>query len=354
MVAPTSFREATRLNSVSLAASAVQDVGGSASGQSAKIVLPQTGFMGRVILRIALTMTLGAGSPALTGRGAAAIIRRIRLYSNQGGDVHSLSGWGARIAEATRRFYRDPWNVMTTQSYSTSIFNAPIVAGGANSWVMELEIPAVVNERDEIGLLLLQNEEARFTVEVEIGNGSDAVSGVTAAVSAVTVTPVLEYYTVPYAQELWPRNLRLVYQLLEDRIAVLGAGTPTPYTVPRGAILRKLLATVQLNAALNSAIADVTQFELVYNQNEVPMRGIPSWWVQRRMRQQYGNDLPVGLWALDWTDSLGFVGLGDYRDLIVTPNVSDLELRISIASGATLGANNNFIDVIRDQISQLT
>ena len=353
MPAPTSFREATRLNVVALTAQTVPEIASSAAGQYARMVLPQTGFLARLMLRITLTMTLGAGTPALTGRGAAAIIQRIRLFSNQGGDIHTMSGYGALIAQMCRRFYRNPQAVMTSRSYAATLFSAPISAGTTNAWVLELEIPAVVNERDEVGLLLLQNEEARFTCEVTIGQGSDAVSGVTATPSAITITPVMEYNAVPADPKLWPQNLRLIYQVLEERIAVLGAGAVTPYTVPRGGILRGLHNVVQLNAALNSAIADVTQFEVVYNQNEVPLRGVPSWWVQAKTRMQYGDDLPVGVWSLNWTDSLGFVGLGDYRDLIVTPNVSDLELRTSIASGATLGTNNNFIDVTRDQIAQL-
>lgn len=353
--APTNFREATRLNKIQLPAKTWPEASSSALGQRQVWDMPQTGFGARLIMRVVATVTLGAGTPALADRGPWSLINRWRFYSNQGGDIDSMSGWGAYQSMLTRRFYRFIDAVMTSRTYATNIYSAPITAASANAWVLLWELPFAINERDDTGVLLFQNEEATFTLEGAIaGAGTDVLtSAVTTAVAAVTGTPVLEYYTVPQDEALWPTDLRLIYQLMEERQNILAVGD-TPYVIPRGSVLRKLIATISLNAVRNSTIADITQFNLLYNANEVPYRNIPSWYVQYLQRVQYGNDLPLGLWGMDWTDSNGWIGLGDFRDLIATSAVSDLQWIFTVGSGATLGANNNYADVLRDLLSLLS
>lgn len=350
-----SFRNASRLNKIQSADKTFPVVNSTNANQKITYDLPKFGFGARIVGRYRNTMALGAGgAPVLADRGPWSIIDRYRFFSNQGGDIHSVTGWGAYKAQITREFFRFVDAVMTSRTYATNIYSAPITANASNAWVLTLELPLVINQRDEAGLLLLQNEEATFTLEVTHGAETSAVTGASSAAAAAgSMSFVLEAYSVPAVRESWPQNLRLLYQLLDERLPVTSVGADLPYSIPRGSILRRMVPTLTLNGARTSLLTDLTQVNLLYNQTEVPLRNVPSWYLQYRAREQYGNDLPVGVWPLDWTDSGGFVGLGDARDYISTPNVSDLQLAITIGSGATLGSNNNYADFLRDQIATM-
>lgn len=348
-----SFQQATRQNWQQLPGMSYT------SGQLVTKDLPKVGLAARVLLLVKGTIKVVHATEATitkAEKGPFNLIERLTLKVNSGVDIVDASGFGLLKFNLMKRLASALDSIVTDDD--AFVFEAAAAASGAGGAVNDvqfmLEIPIAINERDALGLLLLQNPQSLFTLGIKWADATadgvlyTSLTGFTLSEAAFTAYPLVEFYSVPARREDYP-DLSLVHQILEDRINIQGVGE-TFYTIQRGNIYVSILDYISLNGAL-AAAADIEQFRLRYNASEAPyeIRGDVLRAIQR---QRYGRFLGKGVYALDWMFQ-GCPGLGNSRDWIDSGKVTEFEQIVKVASTATLGSNNNFLNVVREQLVPL-
>ena len=319
--------------------------------------LPKVGLLSRLFLTLegVMTVTVGTGTAALSERKAFNLIKRIRLIANSGASIYDVSGYGSYLINNLLRHANEIKDSIVDEGIDSEVYSAG-VANGANPWKFGLEIPIAINERDPIGLVLLQNSATQLTLEIEF----NPEYGVNAVISPVVVTGnavssfvgkvgvMMEYFTVPRNKEDYP-SLNVVHQWLEQQDAIASAGAWNKALL-RGNTYMRMIHYVTLNNALNTT--DIEKLRVLYNQSEVPytITKLPQLFLQRA---RYGKDLPKGTFVHDWYMSSGQVGLGTSRDFINSANVTEFQSELTIASGASVPAGSSFINTITEQLIKI-
>lgn len=346
-----SFIDATRQNFTQLPAQAYTNEG------RLYFDLPKVGLLSRLFLTVKGTMTVtpGTGSATLGERKAFNMIKRIRLIANSGASIFDVSGYGTYLINNVLRKANEIKDSVVDEGIDAEVYGAG-VASGANAWKFGLEIPIAINERDPIGLVLLQNNATQLTLEIEFNPvyGANAViapivvTGDAVASFAGNVGVMMEYFTVPRTKEDYPA-LNVVHQWLEQQDAIASAGAWNKALL-RGNTYMRMIHYVTLNNALNTT--DVDKLRVLYNQSEVPytIDKLPQLFLQR---SRYGKDLPKGTFVHDWYMSSGQVGLGTSRDFINSANVTEFQSEVTLASGASVPAGSSFINTITEQLIKI-
>jgi hypothetical protein len=319
--------------------------------------LPKAGLLSRLFVTVVGTMTVtpGTGTAVLSERRAFNLIKRVRLIANSGASIFDVSGYGTYLINTLLRKDATPNDSFIDEGYKAEIYSAG-VASGANAWKFGLEIPIAINERDPIGLILLQNNATQLTLEIEF-NPEFGVNGVIAPVvvtgNAVSsfagkVDVMMEYFTVPRNKEDYP-SLNVIHQWLEQQDAIASAGAWAK-SLLRGNTYMRMIHYVTLNNLLDTA--NVEKLRVLYNQSEVPyiINKLPQLFIQRA---RYGRDLPKGTFVHDWYMSSGQVSLGTSRDFINSANVTEFQSEITLASGASVPAGTSFINTITEQLIKI-
>lgn len=320
--------------------------------------LPKVGLLSRLFLHISGTMTTtpGTGSVALSERTAFNLFKRIRLVANSGASIFDVSGYGTYLINTVLRKNADITSSPIDTGIKTLVYNAP-VESGANTWNAILEIPIAINERDPIGLVLLQNNATQLVLEVDL----NPAYGTTDIIAPIKVTGnatasfsgnigcMMEYFTVPRNAEDYPA-LNVIHQWLEQSDAISSAGAFNK-SLLRGNTYMRLMHYATIGGALNSAY--IEKLRILYNQSEVPytINQISQLGIQRA---RYGRDLPKGTFVHDWYMSNGQVGLGNSRDFINSANVTEFQTEVNIKSGTSVTAGTSFINTITEQLIKIS
>lgn len=312
-----SWEMATRLRSIVLP-SLTRPQGGGIT----RIDLPKVGILNKLYLGITGSIASG-GLSALSAYGKSSIVSRVRLSLNSGVDLINISGPG--YAWLLRDFindYRDPG--VDTDARS-------VVATG--NYDVSMVLPVAINDRDPLGLVMLQNEMTLASLEVTWAADAAVATGITAASFPGTVVPIMEYFEVPSKREDWPR-FDVLHTVLEDNQTVSAAGELV-YQIPRGASLLGVyhlaptngITTARLRAQQGNIIYDTVansraqEFQLTHGRTAVLAGAIT------------GNGKRV-LWDFMGTDALG--ALGSIRDVIDTRGLTDIASVLQMGGADTL------------------
>lgn len=345
-----SFERATRQNIRKIAVLPYE------SKQRKSKDLPRTGLLANLFLRVegTLTVTLNGGTAVLKAdqyNKPYGLIDRFSLKTNNSTSIVDVTGHGL--------FLR---NLMDDNQFLDILASSMVEAqtdnptyqfatsAGANPVAFTLKVPVVTNDRDLIGLILLQNGETLVTANIDWADVSNLFTLTGGATVDFTGNAhmTMEYFDVPAQKADYP-NLSLVHTLLEDTIAIDGTGT-TDYQIPRGNIYQRLYHRILLNGA-PAAATDIEQLWLQYNQSISPY-AIESKDFLAMQRIKYKRDLPKGVYVWDFSYQ-GQAGYGSHRDLVNSAEITDFLSRIDVASAATLGTNNNKIFTLKEQLMPL-
>lgn len=220
-------------------------------------------------------------------------------------------------------------------------------SGADNPMRMVLELPLTLNERDPIGLILTQNEETVVTVTVTFGSGSDLLAagqtGYTVAVNNITVTPMVESFSIPPVKEAFP-DLSIIKLVQSTRESVSGAGQFT-LKLPVGLTYRKLLVFIE---DANGGVADTSisgNFELIFNNAEYPYQISPKA-LSALNQVMYNQVLPNGLWVFDFTYQ-GLANYGGARDYIDTERLTEFWFKFNAPAAGNVTAVYELLSRLR-------
>jgi len=329
------------------------------AGAVQRILLPKVGLLSRVFLHFSgtLTVTVGGGTSVAAPRSPWNIASRIRLLANSTLPLIDLSGFGTYVANLTTRWvgvfarpgsFANAFTIANVPQYEPPA-QAEVArygfANGANVIDFSLELPVKLTEQDPIGLIIAQNPQTQLTLEIT--NGAIADLATLAGGATATLTGQwsvgMEYFEAPASESAMP-DMTFVHVWQEQRYPVSATGI-NDLTLLTGDTYLKVAHVVQLNGTLNSA--DVTRVGVVFNSADQPYN-LDRWLQLYRQRRIYGKDLGVGLFVHD------FFVPETQRDMVNSALYSDLRTRVEIAAGATLGAGNNFIDVMTEKLVQVS
>lgn len=342
-----SFETATRQNIRKIAQLPFQ------SAQRVSKDLPRTGLLASLLIRVkgTLTVTNGTGTSALKlnqyGRPFG-LLDRVTVKTNNSTSIVDVSGHGLALRNMIddNAFFDVPAANMIAPESSNPSYQFG-TAAGANAVEFTLRVPIMVNDRDAVGLLLLQNGETLVSVNLDWANEANLFTLTGNAAVAFTGNAIItmEYFDVPVNKADYP-NLAIIHTLLEDTIAINGTGS-TEYQVPRGNIYQRLFHRVLLNDA-PAAATDIDNLKLKYNQALNPY-AIDAEDVLAMQRLRYKRDLFKGTYVWDFAYQ-GQPGFGGHRDLVNSAGITDFISEIVVANGATLGSNNNKIWTLKEEL----
>ena len=249
------------------------------------------------------------------------LLRRIQVDLNNGFSSFKISGADAYICNLmhinSHTFERstDPH----AQVYMT---NKAASGGAVNNLKFTVDLPIALNDRDPIGLILLQNEETMVTVSVDVGRALDLLhdkTGFTVELESMSITPVLQTFTIPVDPEALPdlSILKLVHSLTKE---IPGAGVTT-LKLPVGLTYRKLILYIEDAAGGIPEDRITSDIEILFNQADRPYTVNPK--VLRALNtRSFGKVLPAGVYIFDWSDQ-GLTNYGGSRDYIDTERLTE-------------------------------
>ncbi len=305
------FDQSTRLSFVPIAA-ITRPAGG---GLSPSVELPTNGLLAG--LHLVIRGTIGGTVGAVSALGMASIIRRITLKLNSGTVIWSMSG------PTYHYLYRDGIDSGYIDVVGHTNARDAVTATGA---ILDMVIPLMVNERDPIGLLLLQNRQTILTLEVEWE--ADTVVTATGTFANFSVVPELLTFSVP-TNPLSNPPLRWLHVVTDEQRTIAGAGTVT-YDVPRGNTYMKIVHGVGIGA---TGADTWTRATLRVNQTQYLMDFTPNQ-MDLFFRRQFGRPRELGMVLFDFITTSGLGMYGTTRDLYNSRRTTDMQTVVDV-SGAT-------------------
>lgn len=285
-------------------------------GGVSQMEIPKAGLLARIFLQISGSVAGTLSAP--NALGMASIIKRVRLLTNSGIDLFNVSGAGYG-------YLLQPW--LELNEHLASPANQYNTVVTATTFNLNMVIPAMINQHDPIGMILLQDEQLQVILSVEWEADATVATGATVT---GTATPVIEFFTTPPDRADRPR-LDVVHQIIEDQIVVSAAGEQI-YNAPRGNTYLQLLFGVGINASAadswSRAVMRINQSDNLYDVTPALMTALVG----------FRTGLTRGLGQIPF-DLLGSDGLGNYgssRDFINSGLLTDFQVVITTTGALTM------------------
>ena len=248
------------------------------------------------------------------------LLRRIQVDLNNGFSSFKISGADAYLYNMMH-FNSHTFERSTDPHAQVYMTNAAAAGGAVNNLKFIVDLPIALNDRDPIGLILLQNEETMVTVSVDIGRALDLVTGTgfTVDLEFINITPVLQTFTIPVDPEALPdlSILKLVHSLTKE----IPGGGITTLKLPVGLTYRKLILLIEDAAGGIPEDRITSDIDILFNQADRPYTVNPK--VLRALNiRSFGKVLPVGVYVFDWSDQ-GLTNYGGSRDYIDTERLTE-------------------------------
>lgn len=338
-----------------------------AAGQTLTSVLPKVGLLKRVILLFAgtMTITLGGGTAVLGAEAPWSLLTRLRLTANGNTALFDMTGWGGMISSLFTAYGfggfggrpRIPDSATVPGPVATAFSAANFAAGvsaGANTWAMGWEIPLGLADdwRDPVGLILAAAPDTVLQVEATFGatlfstvaarTTPILTTGAATAALTGTLTPFVEFFTIPRSQADYP-DLSRIHTWSELGPQSITGNGDQQVVIPRGNTVARIIHDIWTNSAADGT--NVSGLQLKFNQNEIPYN-LSRQLLAYLQRERMVRDLPDGLYVLDlWNP-------GAPRDAVNTLLLNDLTTVPTLA-GATIAGTSD-IRTFLEQVIKLS
>lgn len=309
-----------------------------AEGETKTFELPKTRLLSKIQLLVeAVVNVVHASSTAGTAHAFSPwlLLDHVKVDLNNGFTPYRLNSKALAIYNRMSKpnsFILDP----ATSGRGRVVQNFASAASGDggvdNTIRMLVDLPIAINDRDPIGLILLQHPQVLGTVEVkaidDIATIITDTTGFTVTLESMTVTPVVHTFSIPADNRFLPDVTLL--KMVQSYEYTIGSTGDNIIPLPCGNTYRKFafyLEDGSGNPVLDSELSG--NFELSFNQAKSPYQ-IPVKVLSAMNQEQYGDTLPDGVWVFDFTYQ-GFANYGGARDYLDTENLTELWLHFSAA-----------------------
>lgn len=262
------------------------------------------------------------------------LLRRVQIDMNNGFSPFKVAG-------RELLWYSLPQDHANTLTSATSGRGKVVqgltasAAGTDNTVRFVLDLPLTLNDRDPIGIVLTQNDETTVTVTIDIDKVTNLLAdntGFTVALKSMTLSPMVESFTVPALPEAFP-DLSVLKLVQSTRQAITGSG-PVTVKMPTGQTYRKLIIFIEDN---NGGVDDTSitgDIEIAFNQADTPYRISPAL-LAAINQEQYGITLPKGMYIFDFSYQ-GWANYGGARDYIDTEKLTEFWIQFNAAAAGNV------------------
>ena len=304
--------------------------------------LPKTRFLSKIMLEVDAVATVVASSGTSVQKDLYTpyqVLRRVSLDLNNGFSPFIIPGRDLYFYNLDRL---NP-NVLlagTNKKAMNYVENAASTAGVDNRIKFMVELPLTLNDRDPVGLVMLQNPTTNVVLSVDVETLAKAyvlnsANGETATFKSMSITPVLETYTIPPVESAVP-DLS-VLKLVSSTNQIFAGNGQNIVKLQVGTIYRKLMLYFADNSNNPLTDADFSgQIELVFNQADIPYSIKPSV-LSARNASQLGYTLPDGCYLFDFSYQ-GIPNLGGSRDYVDTERLTEFWVRFTTTKAGTVTA----------------
>jgi hypothetical protein len=338
------FAQSTRQNFQTMPTQTV-----TAENTTIQFNLPKVRLLSRILLHVEATATLvsTAGTIATSMYSPYNILRRIALDLNNGFSPVILDGASMYLYDKVG-MNSNVYDISTNIKANTYVENIAAAGGRDNKIKFTLNIPLTLNERDSVGLLLLQNDESVVTLTCDIDRLANAYTlnagnGDTVTFKNMTVTPMLETFSIPPVSSAFPDIS--VLKLVSSKSDIFQGGGSSVIKLPVGTIYRKMIFRFTDNAGV--PLTDdsfVGNFELIFNQADIPYSMKPKI-LSSLNHRMYGSVLPAGVYVLEFSYN-GIPNMAGSRDYVDSERLTELWFRFNSNVAGT-------VTVINETLSRL-
>lgn len=258
-------------------------------------------------------------------------IRRLSLDLNNGFSPYVIGGKELSVLNALRMNS----NIVFPQSdnevgycYAPKQLKAS-TTGVSNHIRTTIELNTTLNDRDPIGIVLLQNNETAVELKVDIESENMFVNneaGFTVEVEEITLQASAETFSIPAIAEAFPDIS--VIKLVTSRTEAFPGNGQNLIDLTTGTIYRKLAFIVEDLDGNPFADEDFTSnIDLIFNTADVNY-SIPAKTLRHINESQLGIALPKGCYCFDFSYN-GLPNLGGTRDYIDTERLTSFQLRFN-------------------------
>ncbi|MGE7114936.1 cytoplasmic protein [Lysinibacillus sp. NPDC047702] len=298
--------------------------------------LPKSRLLSKIWLEVEAEFIIKSEMSQLSTKlSPLEVLRRVEVNLNNGFSPFILSGRDLHLYTMNRQ------NPVTFGNFST-YFNEKKVNHIETQKTADLDkpnkmkfmcmLPLTLNDRDAVGLVLLQNEETVVNVNIDVGqikdvfipnNTSDEV-----IFKSMVITPMLETYTIPPSPLAFP-DLS-VLKIVQSKEETFNANTTQTVKLNTGTIYRKMVMYFEDEHGRPVKEADfIGNMELVFNTADVPFSIKPSILRAKNAIETYSNEkFEDGVYLFDFSNQ-GLPNLGGSRDYIDTERLTEFWLRFT-------------------------
>jgi hypothetical protein len=322
-----------------------------ADASTISVILPKSRFGAKLYIQIAGSFTCTHATKTTFAKqpnGMYNLLKQIRLQLNNGFNPYQISGRDLylynQVSDSTNDF-------LDSDPDGTSVMgNVVSSAGTVNTIKYTLEMPLTINERDEVGIVNLQNPETSCTLSIDCDTiKTSLMSDTDIAVSAVNIviTPVLVSFSIPALPDAVPDYS--IIKLVSEQMINIPSNGDFRIALATGLTYRKILiyvASDTLGTPLSTA--QLTKIQLAFNQADVPI-SVSADYIAWKNKVDYQGSLPKGCFCLDMSTQ-GIANLGGSGDYIDTDGITNFELVLSFAG---ISGTTNTVWVIAEKLAKL-
>jgi hypothetical protein len=313
-----------------------------AEGTTVQFQLPKNRLLSKIYLEVDAVATVKATTGSTVQKDLFTpyqILRRVSLDLNNGFSPFIIPGRDLFLYN-TDRLNPDVLLPGSTVKGMNYVGNTASAGGTDNRIKFMVELPLTLNDRDPVGLVMLQNPTTNVVLSVDVDTLAKAYvlnagNGESATFKSMSITPVLETYTIPPSENAIPDVS--VLKLVSSTTQMFAGNGQNIVKLQVGTIYRKLMLYFADNN--NNPLTDLDfqgNVELIFNQADIPYSVKPSI-LSARNASQLGYTLPDGCYLFDFSFQ-GIPNLGGSRDYVDTENLTEFWVRFSTTKAGAVTA----------------
>ncbi|MCU5568097.1 cytoplasmic protein [Bacillus paranthracis] len=318
-------------------------------GMTLDFTLPKARLLTKIWLHVKAVATLksSSGNIQRDPMSPYGILRRVELNLNNGFSPYIVSGKELFMYNVLRQ-HPDVLLPGSNKQSLNYVENVATTAGKDNEIQFTVPIPVSLNDRDPVGMVMLQNNTANVNLTVAVDQLANAYKLNASNADQVTfksmsITPVIETFSIPSIPGGQPDMS--VLKLVQSNSDLFSGGGQNILKLNVGTIYRKLLFYIEDSNGKPLEPKDFTgNMELVFNQADTPYNIKPEVLVHKN-HSDLGYPLPPGVYCFDFSNQ-GVPNLGGSRDYIDSERLTEFWFRFSTQVGGK-------VTVVSETLSRL-
>lgn len=303
----------------------------SGGGNEIRFDMPKTRFLSKIMIdfRVKAKITHATRTDVPTDNFTPyKSVQKISLDCNNGYSPYTIGGVELAIYNSLRM---NPKMIYPQSSDSAGYCYMPELRassdGEINEFSFTVEMPIALNDRDPVGLIMLQSPESVITLAIFNANPNallDNADGYNVEILEFSAEPMLETFSIPASQDAFP-DIGVMKIVNHRSQTFMGSGFNTIY-LPTNTMYRKIAFYITDEDGNPFEDSDINgTMDIVFNQTDTNYSISPRM-LRHDNELSYGYKLPHGVYAFDFTDN-GFPNYGGMRDYVDASKLTELWLK---------------------------